>query len=593
VNGPAPPARAAVRATRRYVVLAMIPVLLGLILFLVRPDRARRPGIASPPPTPSPTPVGYGRFSSPPPTPVPQALPALLDDGRLFYEPGWGSIEVREYLQTRAGTLADTTLWVGDTEMLLPDIIAGKCLLYGLNPKVVLALLEFQSGLVDAPDPSPDALAWAMGRRQWEDQGLEPQIDWAVRELFRATRDFPLARDLILSDGSTIPIPVGTNLGSYALMRVVALAGDASDLERLLSPGSSSFVAIYRRLFAEDPREPLSGLPAPADRPFLAQPYEGIFEVTSIFDHHGPFLSEDGSLISFLGQEASGLPYDGHDGWDYALDAGVPILAAADGTVAWAGNSNDRCATIARGVILDHGNGYQTLYWHLDTIEVAVGERVRQGERLGAAGATGCADGPHLHFGVHFLGRETDPEGWCGPGEDPWALHPAGTGSRWLWADRLSPCQWPGEAIVVDDGDRGFQHSEGTWNDGMGGVGGHAYWVPTSYGEGSPPADPASLEGNGEAAVWKPELPVAGRYQVYVFVPYWNNATPDSHSARYWVHHAHGETPVIVDQALHVNRWVALGTFDFRPGDAWLYLDARTGEVGFGVWFDAALWLPE
>ncbi|MGC8874670.1 MAG: peptidoglycan DD-metalloendopeptidase family protein, partial [Chloroflexia bacterium] len=537
MNGTPPPAGAPSSSYRRYLLLALIPVLFGVTLFLVlRPDRAFPPRSTPVPPTA--TPLHFGRLSTPPPTTPSPVLPALLDDGRLFYEPGWGSLEVRRYLEGRPGTLAGLSLWIGDTEMPMADIISGKCLLYGLNPKVVLALLEFQSGLIDAPEPSPDALAWAMGRRHWEDEGLEPQIDWAVRELFRATRDFPLAKELVLSDGSTVPIPPGTNLGSYALMRVVALAGGASDIQRLLGPGPSSFTAVYRRLFGEDPRQPLADLPSPAEHPFLAQPYEGTFEVTSIFDHQGPFLSEDGSLISYLGEEASGLPYDGHDGWDYALDAGVPILAAADGVVAWAGNSNDRCATIARGVILDHGNGYQTLYWHLDTVTVDIGQRVRQGERIGTAGATGCADGPHLHFGVHFLGRETDPEGWCGLQDDPWALHPAGTGSRWLWADRLSPCQWPAEAIVVDDGGPGFFRSGSPWYDGQGGVGGHAYWVPATYGAGSPPTYPAQLDASVQAAVWRPELPAAGRYQVYAFVPYWNNATPDTHLAHYWVHHA-------------------------------------------------------
>ena len=598
-EGGRPGARNRCWQTRRFplwLALAALPILVGLgLFFALRPTRSSQeasPTMSIPVPLPSPTPVGFGRLSSPPPT-IKSAPPPLLDDGRLFYEPGWGTLEVRHFLESRPGTLARQSVWIGGQEMPLADIIVGKSLLYGLNPKVVLALIELQSGLVDSPDPPLEAFDWAMGRREWKDQGLEPQIDWAVRELFHATRDYPLVNSLTLSSGQTIPLPAGTNLGSYVVFRLVALTGDEAAVGRLQGTGAGSFIQTYKRLFGEDPRLPLAGLPAPAARPFLTQPYEGIYEVTAIFDHQGPFLSEDGSIISSLGEEAAGLPYDGHDGWDYALDAGVPILAAADGVVVWAGNSNDRCATAARGVVLEHGNGYQTLYWHLDTVEVVAGQRVSQGERIGLAGASGCAEGPHLHFGVHFLGRETDPEGWCGLGEDPWAIHPAGTGSRWLWADRISPCQWPASAVLADDRGQEFQRGGADWYESLGGVGGHTLWAPSKVGA-SPPADPGTLDGTREAAIWRPNLPTAGRYRVYAFIPYWNNDTPDSRLARYLVRHTGGDTWVTVDQSLYVSRWVELGSFSFPAGrEGFVYLDNLTDEVGFCVWFDAALWVPE
>ncbi len=445
----------------RAIAFLVVALLLVVILTL-----ALRPRPEEAPPL---SPVVQGQVLSFPTSATSGSPPRLLSDDRLFYEPGWGTPEVQDFLASRPGLLGRWRVQVGEEDLPVADLIAGKCLLYGLNPKVLLTLLEMQSGLVDDPSPSQEAFDRAMGNPDEAVVGLEAQLDWAVRELFRGTRDYGITTSLVLSDGDLFPIPPGSGLADYAVLRVVARAGDESDFGRVLGNRPDAFVQTYLRLFGEDPRFPLEGRPAPSP-PFLTRPYQGAYEVSAVFDHHYPFLKEDGILIFHLGQEATGLPYDGHDGWDYALDAGVPVVAAADGLVLWAGISNDGCRTPALGVILDHGNGYQTLYWHLSRVDVLPGRRVTRGETLGLAGETGCADGPHLHFGVHFLGRETDPEGWCGDEADPWAIHPAGTTSTWLWADRFSPCRQPEGAILVDEADAAFQKSGDRGTEGGGGV---------------------------------------------------------------------------------------------------------------------------
>jgi murein DD-endopeptidase MepM/ murein hydrolase activator NlpD len=568
--------------------LVPVAILVSLLALLWRTTGGD--GISS-----SKDPTPYGVISVVP-TAAQTGSPApILNDQRFLYAPGWGALEVREFLEGRAGVLGDLQSWVGDREMPLADVIAGQCFLYGVNPKVVLALLEIQSGLVDTPAPSPEDLDWAMGYQEEEERGLEAQIIWAVREIFRGMRDYPVLNTLVLGTGEKLAIPSGTNLGSYAVMRVVAQTGGESRLRRLEGTGEKSFVQTYMSLFDEDPRLPMEGLPPPADVPFLTQPYAGLYEVTSIFDHQYPFLSSDGVLLSRWGLESKGLPYDGHDGWDYALDFGVPVLAAADGVVAWSGNSDDGCATVARGVVLEHERGYHTIYWHLDRVDVQPGEKVSQGDILGVAGASGCAEGPHLHFGVRYLGRRTDPEGWCGSEPDLWASHSVGAESRWLWADRFSPCQVPRGAIIVDNSAPGFQQSGTSWFEAGGGVGAEAFWAPSEPRSGVVPVgDPGSLDGVVEAGTWRPDLPEEGYYRVYAFIPYWYNDTLDTRAARYVIYHAEGEDVVVVDQALHVDRWVDLGVFPFAAGrQGFVYLDNLTDETGFGVWFDAVVWLRE
>jgi murein DD-endopeptidase MepM/ murein hydrolase activator NlpD len=97
-----------------------------------------------------------------------------------------------------------------------------------------------------------------------------------------------------------------------------------------------------------------------------------------------------------------------HAGVDIALARGAPVRAAAAGIVAAA----SEYLLTGRTVILDHGQGIHTAYFHLDTITVRPGDVVRRGERLGRVGSTGLATGPHLHYGVYVHGRDVDPAAW-------------------------------------------------------------------------------------------------------------------------------------------------------------------------------------
>jgi murein DD-endopeptidase MepM/ murein hydrolase activator NlpD len=101
----------------------------------------------------------------------------------------------------------------------------------------------------------------------------------------------------------------------------------------------------------------------------------------------------------------NGQPRSPHSGNDYSAPKGTPVIAVNAGKVALVGEF----FFPGRLVILDHGLGLYTAYFHLDTIAVAEGERVERGQTLGTVGATGRATGPHLHFGAQVAGARIDP----------------------------------------------------------------------------------------------------------------------------------------------------------------------------------------
>src|SRR5439155_829519 len=94
----------------------------------------------------------------------------------------------------------------------------------------------------------------------------------------------------------------------------------------------------------------------------------------------------------------NGKPRAAHSGADYSAPRGTPVVAANAGRVALVGDY----FFPGRLVALDHGLGLYTLYFHLDSVAVAEGDRVDRGQTLGTVGATGRATGPHLHFGAQL-----------------------------------------------------------------------------------------------------------------------------------------------------------------------------------------------
>ena len=97
-----------------------------------------------------------------------------------------------------------------------------------------------------------------------------------------------------------------------------------------------------------------------------------------------------------------------HSGLDIGAAYGASIVAADGGTVTIAGLNGG----YGKCVMIDHGNGYYTLYGHMSSIAVSVGQSVSTGETIGYVGSTGVSTGPHLHFEIRQGTTILDPENW-------------------------------------------------------------------------------------------------------------------------------------------------------------------------------------
>ena len=122
-----------------------------------------------------------------------------------------------------------------------------------------------------------------------------------------------------------------------------------------------------------------------------------------------------GRLSGFFGSQRvyQGKPGSYHSGTDVAVPAGTPFVAPADGVVVLAATAPFTLE--GNLLIVDHGMGLSSAFLHCQRLDVKLGDRVVQGQRLGTVGRTGRATGPHMHWGLKWRDARLDPGKLAGP----------------------------------------------------------------------------------------------------------------------------------------------------------------------------------
>lgn len=224
-----------------------------------------------------------------------------------------------------------------------------------------------------------------------------------------------------------------------------------------LAPGTAVITASVDGRTGQASVEVVDPLVIPVfGRPFGA----GVdYFTTNLHDHDIPqSFFDNGRKVSFWGEQYDILGYEGHEGYDWRMAEGTPILAAAAGSVVAAVSPAFFCP-VTNTTIPEDGNGLvviehqlpggvrlRSLYAHLSRRDVAPGQPVTAGQQIGLSGNVGCSLNPHLHFAVFRLTQTNngqpsliDPYGWEGPGPDPWVGNPGGASSIRLWKQGQAP----------------------------------------------------------------------------------------------------------------------------------------------------------
>ena len=196
------------------------------------------------------------------------------------------------------------------------------------------------------------------------------------------------------------------------------------------------------------------------DVPYFQKPFAGDFPLANFFDHNVPkeFADTNGTFVTYWGEASptavSGM-IDGHEGYDFLMAVGTPVVSVASGQVTLVTDSVtpffcpplNRNVNVQKTVSIEHtlpdGRKVWSSYTHMDRIDVNLGASVASGQQIGVSGNTGCSTSPHLHFEVYLVAPQKliaiDPYGWSGAGADPWEQNPEGAASIQLWLPGQAP----------------------------------------------------------------------------------------------------------------------------------------------------------
>lgn len=256
-------------------------------------------------------------------------------------------------------------------------------------------------------------------------------LDWntAVRDSAVVRDDLALRSQLAasaLTDEFAALEATAATLGdvSAALDTASLVAADLEEVARAGTPSGPAEMdlllgAIYRLAGALDdafpglaevgiagPTGPGGALRAAGDALTSAPEVPAATSVTGfgpfILQHPTPGRSVTNPFGTTRGESV-------HNGIDFGAPSGTPILAAADGIVERAGWLDEAAGN---GIILRHGGGWETRYFHMLTADlpVSVGDQVLAGDVIGEVGSTGLSTGPHLHFEIVFGPIRLDPQ---------------------------------------------------------------------------------------------------------------------------------------------------------------------------------------
>lgn len=354
----------------------------------------------------------------PPPTPSASAPDfKTLPDSELVRGPVSAAFDTEAYLKSHSSALSSYTETVDGETLGSAEIIQRIAVRYSVNPRLLLALLEYQNGWLSQASLPVEALDYPLDYKDSGRKGLYLQLAWASDTLNRGYYLWKVngISAFITTDSSIVSANPAVNPGTAAVQQFASQLFDLPNWQKAVSP--EGIFATYRKFFNNPfdmAIEPL--LPASLTQPPMQLPFE------------------DGIVWSFTGGPHGG--YGDGSAWA-ALDFAPPgdalgcvqseawVTAAAGGKITYSGQGLVVEALDASGY---DPVGWSVVYLHVETRDrIPQGSEVRAGDHIGHPSCEGgVSNGTHVHIARRYNGEWISADGNLPYNLDGWVSEGAG-----------------------------------------------------------------------------------------------------------------------------------------------------------------------
>ena len=341
----------------------------------------------------------------------------IIPDSELVYSPSAVDFDVEAYINEAGGYLSRYKEWLGTTEWTTgSEVISRIATENSINPRLLLALIEYESGWVNGQPTNPKQEDYPLGKVDLSYKGLYSQLAWAVNQLsvgYYGWRE-GWVTEIQFSDGVSARLAPDLNSGTVALQYYFAQVSDTPGWLGALDT-TNGVPALYERMFGNPWIRAMEF--EPLYPPNLSQPALNLpFLVNQLWSYtggpHGAW-ERDGAraAVDFApGSTESGC-----------VDSIAWVVAAVPGLVVRAGHGV---------VVVDlDGDGYEQtgwdiLYLHVNDLKVKVGDWVETSDYLGHPSCEGgIATGTHVHIARKYNGDWISADGPLPMVLSGWTVH--------------------------------------------------------------------------------------------------------------------------------------------------------------------------